>query len=186
MPQYDACEDVEPTMTQQKQVLEDAPRRPSRIEIPINRALVTCYDEGINKPSDTDTPEINQDLPSPRHFHRRHSLLSSPVSPTENPLESATFPDSRVSPRDLSTADKLHPREFEHLQQQADDIKMGFESDRQESKAATDRKEETRRDVEDSGAESISYKGGWMHRSRANCELLRDHVYKMFEGYNRD
>ena len=95
----------------------------------------------------------------------------------EYPVESATLPDSRASRKDLSPAEKLQLREFERSQQQDDDFRMFLEPDRHESEAATKREEGTWRDPEESKGEKHMLRGGWMHRSRASCELLRDHKY---------
>jgi hypothetical protein len=180
MPQSEPHNDPEPPMTQHEQVLEGAPRRPSLIKIPTNKALVTCYDEGISKLSDTDTPEIDPDLPSPRHLHRRRSLLSPLESPMKKPGESVTFSSSQKSPEEMSPAQTAHLRELERSRRPDDDIKVIL--NRQESEAAAKRKEENRRDIMEPEEERHILRGGWMHRSRASCELLRDHRYKNVGG----
>ena len=180
MPQSDPHKDPEPTTTQHEQVLEGAPQRPSLSKTPTNKALVTCYNDGINQPSDTDTPEIDPKLPSPRHFHRRHSLLSPPESLVENPLESGTFSSSQASPTDMSSAQKPHLRELERSRKPDDDIKMIL--NQHDTEAAAERKKENRRDVKGPQGDSRILRGGWMHRSRASCELLADHKYKNVGG----
>ena len=167
-------------MTQHEQVLDGAPRRPSLIEIPSNKALISCYDEGINKPSDTDTPEIDPDLPSPRHFHRRHSLLSPPESVVENPVESVAFSASQASPEDIPPAQKPHLRKLERSRTSNDDTKTILKQ--RDSEAAAKRMEENKRDVKEPEEDRHILRGGWMHRSRDSCEFLADHKYMNVGG----
>ena len=168
------------TTTQHKHTVESAPRRPSLIEGPTNKALVTCYDEGINKPSDTDTPEIDPGLPSSRHIQRRHSLLSPSQTFMEDPVKSATFSGSQGCPEDTSSDQKPHHHELERSRNPDDDIKLM--SNQHDSTAAAERKEENRSDAKDLGGEGHILRGGWMHRSRASCELLGDHKYANVGG----
>ncbi len=88
-------------------------------------------------------------------------------------MESATSSGAQASQKDLSPVQTLHEREFERSRQQDGNIKTN--PDRREPEAAAERKEENRRDVEDPEGEKHILRGGWMHRSRASCELLRDH-----------
>ena len=110
---------------------------------------------------------------APRHFHRRHSLLSASELRNENPMESITFPASQASQEDLSPVQPLHEREPERSGQQDDNVMTNLKGRGLED--AAKRRDEDRRDVEERGEEKHILRGGWMHRSRASCELLRDH-----------
>src|ERR1700749_7608 len=63
---------------------------------PSNKPLQTCYAEGINKGSDTDTPGIQcSSSVLPYHFHRRPSSLSRNEYQVEN-LASRVFSETPV------------------------------------------------------------------------------------------
>jgi len=106
-------------MTQSQPVPEGVPRSSTLVEIPINKTLVTCHDEGINKCSDTDTPEVDPGLPSPRHFQRRHSLLSPQQSPMKDPVEFITIGPQTTS-KDPSSIQTIRPKDFDRWRQQDD------------------------------------------------------------------
>lgn len=177
MPQYDAYEDPLPVVSPLYPIAEQTPPLSPLSKFPVNKSLTTCHDEGINKLSDTDTPDIDQASPppSPYHFHRRHSLLSRQQAPT---VESFTFSESSTSPMKLSQVEKDQLAIIERSQQQDDAIRMDLQSDQQEAKeiAKKHREQEwTAKDAEiEFDEEKHMIKGGWMHRSRGSAELLQD------------
>ena len=133
MPQYAAYEDPLPVVSPLYPTAEQTPPLSPLSKCPVNKPLTTCHDEGINKPSDTDTPGIDQASPppSPYHFHRRHSLLSRQQGPM---VESFTFPEPSTSPMKLSQVEKDHFVSIERSQQQDDANRMDLQSDPQEVK----------------------------------------------------
>ena len=180
MPQYDAYEDPMPVMSPPDQVADHIPSRSSFSKVPVNKPLTNCYGEGVNKPSDTDTPEMNANSPpsSPYHFHRRHSHLSRQNSPMENPIESSfNFPEpSSTSPKFCLR----HLGELERSQQQDDNIRMDLESGQKNVEETANKHQE--QEPVDIDLERHMLQGGWMHRSRASCELLRDHKSRSVGG----
>ena len=160
------------------------PPRLSFSRVLVNKPLTTCYGEGVNKPSDTDTPEMNENSPpsSPRHFRRRHSNLFRQESPMEKSIESSYgFPEPRsTSPKILSPAKRDQLAELERSQKPSDTTRTDLESSQNnEEETANKHREQERVDMD---METHMLRGGWMHRSRASCELLQDHKYKNVGG----
>ncbi|KAK5304550.1 hypothetical protein LTR99_003613 [Exophiala xenobiotica] len=99
-----------------------------------NRPLQACYDQGINKISDTDTHGI-QSPPSvlPPRFHRRRSSLSQVDYPVEESVpkvvfEKPVFEDSL--PTTLAEREREQSAETKASQKQADDAHIMAHSDR--------------------------------------------------------
>ena len=125
MPQYDADEDTVPTIPPSSPVADYIPSRPHLGTAVVNKPLTTCYGEGINKVSDTDTPEMDENPHSPsHHFTRRHSLLRPQESLMGNQIESIDIPETSTSPKSLSLAVGGQLTKCERSQQQGDDIMM--------------------------------------------------------------
>jgi len=129
MPQYDTYDEPSPiTIPRTSKTHADIPLSPT------NKPLETCYSEGINKPSDTDTPELTDSPPAPPyHFHRRHSTLSRDDWPVENLIPSTTSPEPALdttSPKHLTGSEQKQLAEFEASQKRDDEIRMMMASDR--------------------------------------------------------
>lgn len=142
-----------------------------------NKPLKTCHDQGINKPSDTETHEIDQASPppSPYRFHRRHSHLSHHQEPV---VDSSSVPEPSTSPDKLSQIEKDQPAPSEQPQQQDEAARTDLHPGQQGAKdTAKERREQEwkAKDAEiEFDEEKHILKGGWMHRSRGSCELLRE------------
>jgi len=177
MPQYDAYEDPLPVESALAPNAKQMPPTSPLSKVLINKPLTTCHDEGINKISDTDTPEVDQNSPppSPYHFHRRHSHLSRQQGPM---IESFSFPEPSTSPMRLTSAEKDQLEQFNKSQQQDDAIRMDLQSSQQEAKEIAKEHREQEWKAKDAEIEfdekKHMLKGGWMHRSRGSCELLQD------------
>jgi hypothetical protein len=125
MPQYDADEDTVPTIPPSSPVADYIPSQSHLETAVVNKPLTTCYGEGINKVSDTDTPEMDENPHSPsHHFTRRHSLLCQQESLMENQIESFDIPAPSTSPKSLSLAEGDQVTKCERPQQQEDDVMM--------------------------------------------------------------
>lgn len=124
------------------------PRASHLNRVPISKPLTTCYGEGINKPSDTDTPDLDEQSPPRQRPHRRHSLLSPfPESPTTESFPIAPeLTSTLASAGSAAAAERVTLAEFygrSQQQEDSDETRMRLQqSERQfaeEKKAAVQR-----------------------------------------------
>jgi len=101
---------------------------------PSNKPLQTCYAEGINKASDTDTPGIQSSSSVfPYNFVRRRSTLGRDDREYEKlalriSLEEPVFDDS--SPMTLAESEGEQNIKTEASRKQNDEVRMTVHSDR--------------------------------------------------------
>ena len=129
MPQYDSYEVASPITTSEPVCAESlSPVSPS------NKTLESCYAQGINKASDTDTPRIQSSSSIyPNHFVRRRSTLGRDDRENGNLavrgcLEEPVFDD--FSPRTLAKSEGGQIVRSEASQKQDDEVRMTVHSDR--------------------------------------------------------
>lgn len=149
---------------------------------PTNKPLQTCYAEGINKASDTDTPGIQSSYSAlPYHFHRRRSTLSGDGYQVKHlvrriSLEAPVFDDSPETGQTESERKEI--TQIEASEKQDDVVRMMVHSDRRAREKAITHAWECDHADESYGKLHV---GGnsWVQRSRASCDMF-------VQGYKKE
>jgi len=89
MPQYDAYDDPRPVMPPSKPITDHTLQQSPLSNLPVNKPLITCHAEGINKASDIDTLELDQ-TSSPTS----NATASIVFAPATTRLDAASRPNS--------------------------------------------------------------------------------------------
>jgi len=150
--------------------------------IPTDKPLQTCYAEGINKASATDTPGIPSSYSAlPYHSHRRRSTLSGDGYQVKHlirriSLESPVFDDSPET--ELTGSERKEITQIEASGRQDDDVRMMVHSDRRAREKAITHAWECAHADESCGKLHMG-DSSWVRRSRVSCDMF-------VQGYKKE